>query len=182
MLTREKLWRWAQAIQEKYFDAPRDVPITAAERAAIMEEEPMHMLLPMCDQSPKLFGIEAVETPFAPDLRMKRLEVPVRQFTVEYSVDVALVHNSQLSERVWLGQVIRQMRSHVMCDVTRVELTLEWDAWAWLKRALRLTRWWPVRTVKRTIECNVLYPLCKVQLPWNKHRLHCGEVRPSSQP
>lgn len=121
----------------------------------------------MVDAPPKIFDIDVFETPFGMDMRHRQIDVPVTR--IVESTDVSYYHECVTNDDPDKCRIHRRLIAHICHDTTEIKLTFEWDCFAKFKRALRITKWWPVKTRTAVIEGRVLYPYLKISLPHNKH-------------
>lgn len=180
----ERLFRWLHEHKAKHCELPHTIPVTRAEVVEVARECAPHQDVALSPSS-KLFGIDCDTHDFAPAIRERRLAVPIEYLMSEYRIDDSLLHNTEAAIRECLGYQYRTLRAQILCDRTRVKVLLEYDPWAWIKRLLRAPSWFPgrnwlkIRFHEVEIDCAVLYPYCKVQLPHNRHTFQC---RPISRP
>lgn len=112
---------------------------------------------------PSIYGMPVHETPFAVEQRDRQLTVPFLRLEESKSISGDF--------RYW--ECVEHMRMHIVkrvcAETTALKLTFEWDCWAGFKRALRIVRWFPIRTRTVLVDGRVLYPYLKVGLPHNRH-------------
>ena len=174
MTTLHKIYAWLAEFECKWGEPPKDIPITKAEKLDITSDSFTRMTCAIAPKRDELFGVETDLSPFADSIRQRRLEIYVGQCLCEYSFEDILKGNLEFIsfERPDITRQVRQLKLRVLTDHTVVRITLECDPFAWLKRMLHITKWFPVKQITRDINCEVLYPLCKVTLPHNKHTVH----------
>lgn len=170
----KKIQEWIYKCDIVNGDVPRTIPLTRIEIAKITEEcEPFMMNVPVPSQPSKLLNIEIDETVYAEWQRENILKIPLTQFITQYSMSDVLHHNTQTYKSDFLFDSYKQIyKTWLLSDKTKVEVEFEWDMFAGLKKLLHITRWFPVKTRKRIINCTVLYPYCKVTFPHNKQVVH----------
>lgn len=167
MSINETIHRWLSGLSEKGCKhEPAFLPLTREEvrevtRDAVFYTPPGEVF---DHSSPtKIYGMPVHETCFAEEQRARQLTVPF----------LHLEETSSLSLEYSVRECVERMRLHlsqrICAETTTLRVTFEWDPWASVKRALRLTRWFPVSTRTALIDGRVLYPYLKVGLPHNRH-------------
>ena len=168
MTTLQKIYDWLQDFECKWGEKPKNIPITRAEKLDIIESSQQHMVCVIRPTNDELFGIVSELNPFSVSLRQRRLEMDVSQYITESNIDDVMRNNCDLIA----SEMFRQLRMKIITDKTVVRVTFECDPLAGLKHKLHITKWFPIKQCTRDIDCTVLYPLCKVTLPHNKHTVH----------
>jgi hypothetical protein len=114
-------------------------------------------------------GIETHETHYAEQMRSKILELPVNRISVASKSDPFMtIRPDKHTEGVY-GELVHRVTAFVLSEDTRLNVTLEWDPWAKVKRALRLTNRFPIQTKTFAVDGRVLYPYFTVTLPHERH-------------
>ena len=168
-----KLRRYLLDFRRQHNDSPKSIPVSRAEAIEVMNDSgPFVQDIALTPSAPQIFGLDMEEHDFAPMIRERRLRVPICDFLQEYPVNAAMRHNVEFIAR----EGVARIRAHILADKTRVRVTLDWDIFA------RVKKWFRIKPRQRTVEidCTVLYPHCKVQLPHNRHYLHSSWHQPCS--
>lgn len=166
MTTLNKLRRWLLDFRATQFEPPKTIPISRAEVMGVMNDDgPFVQDVAVRPEGNRIFGLDAEEHDFAPAIRDRRLQVPVGQYLTEFPANEFMRYNVEMLAREGANQI----RLYVLRDQTKVRVTFDWDIFAPLKKLLH------IKPRQRTaeIDCTVLYPYCKVQLPHNRHYFHC---------
>ena len=166
MNTVKELFDWTMEFREKHFEAPKTIPLTKDEIKVAVEECGCIYLNTLCAKN-KLFNIDIEPSEFASSLRERRLDIGVSQYMIEFGIYDSIIQNADYLQSVKQG--IDQIKVYVLSDSTRLKVTLDWDPWAWFKKLLHITKFFPIKKQEVTFDCKVLYPYCKVQFPHNKH-------------
>jgi len=167
-----RIRRWVLDFQTKWGELPKTIPMTPTEVREIEETwASCRQTIQLPPEPPKLFDIETEQTVFAESIRERRLTVPVQQFVTEAPLESLLTYWRDID---WTRQMWRQ----VLVDKTEITVCFEWDLLARFKRLLRITRWFPVKHREAKLDCTVLYPYCKVQLPHNRHAFQVSMPTP----
>lgn len=165
--TPSKLREWIVKFRMKHGEDPKVIHVTANECDEVANDAICYV--PIRDNPhTRLFGIEADVKLWAESVRERQLKVGMCR--MEESL---FVPKDDWSFRtipdMLRDRLAMQMEVKLLQDVTELTVTLECDAWATWKRALRLVKWFPIRTRQVKIQGQVLYPYLKVQLPFNRH-------------
>lgn len=101
---------------------------------------------------------------------LAKIRLPVREYIAEIPIDE---FPQNMSQHTYMDVLSRQakLRLHALVcqETTQLELVLECDPWAIIKRKLHLTRWFPIKTITRVIDGKVLYPYLSIAIPKNAH-------------
>ena len=169
MSTLRKLQTYLFKMQDKNFQEPKSIPVSRIEVMDIINEAHGNYIPVAPSPQNKIFGLDAEICDYSESLRTKRLEIPLSQYMVEYNIDEAIYNNTVAIQDSLLQGLRATLKSTLLTDKTRLEIEFEWDIFARAKRFFHITKWFPVKTRKAFIDCNILYPYCKVQFPHNKH-------------
>lgn len=164
MTTMQQLRHWYDRFWARHGDPPKTLPVTIEETHELLKDGMSMACLLQPEQVNRLWDAEMQETPLAEQIRARRLDVPVAQYMAECRDDEAMLPEFIVRE------MYRQVRIRILRDQTQVTVRFEWDIWAPLKRLFKIKP----KTRTAVIDCKVLYPFIKVQLPHNRHTLHCS--------
>lgn len=121
---------------------------------------------------PHVFGTDVFESPFGAEMRARQVQVPVEQVCVaDKSSGLCLNLTLDTHRDPALDIMHRRLSAHVCKDTTKLSATFEFDPWAPVKRFLRVTRWFPVKTRTIEIDGRVLYPYLNITFPLNRHHV-----------
>jgi hypothetical protein len=167
-----RLMDWGHRRVESSGSEPEFIPLRRDEILTLQSDMPTKPLRETAQDWRQALGMNLFETPFAEEMRCRQVELERVPFITEFEIsELALA----VSDRAWLDDATQfqkhRLETLVCSDTTRIEMRFEWDIWARWKRALRLTRWFPIRTRTVTIDGRVLYPYLKVSLPNNRHHV-----------
>jgi len=165
----EKMREWCHARYYKSGEKPERVPLTRAEIQEITSDLPYQCFEPTPEQGRRFMGVDVFETPYAEEIRARTINLDMQPIRESAEIDLTFTKEEWSNDIT--DRICRRITTQVATDTTKVSVTLEWDAWAGFKRALRITRWFPIK--KRTVEIDgrVLYPYLKVSLPTNRHHV-----------
>lgn len=168
----QRLYRWRkylQMITTHTGDEPAFIPLTREEIEILKDryvgDEKGYFI---GDISPKMFGLEAQETSYAVLQRQRMLTMPVTRLAEVDRVDLSFEYVRDVDHEC-ARYLHRRMVARICTDTTQLLIRLEWDILAKFKRALRITKWFPVKWRTVAIQGTVLYPYLNVTLPHNRH-------------
>lgn len=162
-------------------DKPAFIPLTAEELGIIRyppdPNEVGYYTGPLL-RCPVLFGTDVFESPFGLQMRDRQVKMPVEQVCINDKTSIGLNLTVDTHKDEQMNVLYRRLSAHICKDTTKLSVTFEWDMFASFKRALRITRWFPIK--KRTVEIDgrVLYPYLNITFPINRHHVTFA-VRPS---
>lgn len=165
----QKFYEFVFGMQANTGEKPSFIPITRTEKVELMSQADMVYTVVKPDTN-QILGIDAFETPFASAMRIRQLDMSLSRIA-ECAAGEALFHNSEITQRTLVNGMFRILEAKVVSDVSALNVSFEWDPFARIKRLLRITKWFPVKQRTVTIDCRVLYPYIKVQLPHNRHHV-----------
>lgn len=163
------LYLWTQRMRMmNCSDEPAFIPLTRGEIEIIRNERASNVGWFDCPQT-SVFGKDVHESAFAVEMRQRQLTMPITRIdedcyaplTFEYRKDEDLIYR----------KLHRCLTARICTDTTELFIRLEWDPLAKLKRALRITKWFPIRHRTVSIKGEVLYPYVAVTLPHNIHHV-----------
>jgi len=156
-----------------YDDKPQEtIPLSNIEVDEIVYNHCTHSVDFAVPSKPELFGHEVWKTEFAECIRTNRVECKTSLFVTERAIDPFYLFESgqlEITKREFGAELFVGLRLNITTDVTQLKITHEWDCWAKLKRLLRVTKWFPIKSKTAVVDCKVLYPYLKINLPHNKH-------------
>lgn len=122
-----------------------------------------------CDtRNNSLYGMQMYFTPYAKAIRLRIIEQNV------YSPEIELERECEPSvfQRMDIQKSMRlKLATKIAADVSHVRVIIECDPWANVKRWLRLTKRFPIKTQSFVIEGTILYPHLKVNFPAARHHV-----------
>lgn len=172
--TLKKAYSWINKFKFTNGEPPEVISLTIDEILDVLNDTDLSSKVSLNTKSNSMdvFGISVEEVPYAPDLRQRRLEVPVTTFVSESPLN--FIRNSYYEKDCIYNLV--KIHTSMLCDKTTLIVEFEWDIFANLKRKLHLTKWFPIKKAKVKLNCMALYPYIKVQLPHNRHCIRFEEV------
>lgn len=159
----ETLRRWIYSFRAEHGEQPAFLPITVEELGDVIHEAAANLVIPISpyDGPPSIYGIPYQENPFAVNLRERQVQIPFMRFEEVEKFDVRYEPS--------LEQMEERFRARICTHTTKLRVTFEWDVLARLKRALRITRWFPVKKRAALIDGRTLYPFLRIDFPHNRH-------------
>jgi hypothetical protein len=165
-----KLHRFLSAFQERFGSEPCYLFTDRDESQALREEPYDYLRIAVRPEMDFAFcGVETHDTFYAEQMRAKILELPVSRISIVSKSDPFMTMRMDKHEEDVYRTLAHRVTAFVLTEDTRLNVTLEWDPWAKIKRLLRLTKWFPVRTRTFAIDGRVLYPYFTVTLPHERH-------------
>ena len=172
MKTFEAIRRWINGRYARIGHPPAFVPISRSEMCEIQTDAPIYQFTPKPESENRveIAGVKGFITEYAAEMRVRTIDLQVEPFTELSKFDDSLCIYEDRRDK-FDGMMLRSFKTSICTDTTKIRVTIEWDILAWLKRKLRVTRWFPVNM--RTIENDgrVLYPYLKISLPTNRHHV-----------
>lgn len=165
--------RWRTKFAHNHGEHPETIPLTPSEiTECYMDESPAMRCQFMLAPQPKIYGMGAEENIFAESLRERRLEMPLIKIseTAEFRPELEMSQSQEIGRHL-----LRRLQTRICSTQTALELTFP-DPWEKLKRKLRITRWFPLKPIKKKVLATVLYPYIKVPLPHNRHSVKFNEL------
>jgi hypothetical protein len=161
-------------ITSKTGERPKHIPISDIEMDKLFTEHPCLRPWEEGNSQGEIYGSSMWKTPYSREIRTKACE-PVNLSMSRYIEEVKTTE--QMMENLNLEVIKEHLKYAIIANVAtdttevKIELEFECDPWAKIKSKLRLTKWFPVKKVKKTvvIDGRVLYPYLNVQFPQNRH-------------
>jgi hypothetical protein len=171
MSTYEKLIDWLQQYRIKHGEDAKVICCTKQELNELYSTLPPACFAVRNDQRFDYFADTEVETThYAEQMRLRTITIPFAPLQRECRVSEFAMRVEPYQYRDYAkNELVMGIRAHVLCETTHVEVTHEWDYFAWLKRLLRVTKRFPIKSKKVKIDGRVIYPYLKVSLPGDKH-------------
>ena len=162
MTIADKLREYWCAFLNQHGEKPSVLPISGDELNSLHCYAEYPLQNPMLSQpsvgAVAFMGIPTYETPYADVMREKRIALPVTSLSVTGEESELAVSLS-----------IRRLTAYLATNDTVVEVTHEWDLWAFWKRLFRITKWFPVKTRTFKVDGKVIYPKLNLPLPHEPH-------------
>lgn len=176
LLKTVRSWMTALRCQSVYGEEPGFIPLTKEEIRIARDEHNMNVGFRSGDwDNINIYGTPVFDTAYGVEMRRRQLTMPL--FRLAEKVDIhpldLTLHQEMNPETLYLR---RRLEAHIVADVTRLDIALEWDIWAKLKRKLRVTKWFPIKHRVVAIDGRVLYPYLTVNLPHNRHHVQFAIV------
>lgn len=168
---KEKLYRWLEMFKAmNNGEDPRFLPLTKEEIEVLVDRSSGERGFFTGGSTCRFMGIDAKETSFAVMQRQRMLTMPVAKLREVARVDLSFEYVAKVDHEC-ARYLHRKMVARICTDTTNLFIRLEWDPLAKLKRALRITKWFPVKSRTVAITGTVLYPYLAVTLPHNTHHV-----------
>lgn len=145
---------------------PKIVPVTREEILDIRTDVLHNLPTKEWFKPAQIHGVEAWQTPYAPEIRHRTADLENFTFISEQTIDELSIITESRTDVVY-GRMVQRLKVDLIQDTTQIDITLEWDHWAKVKKWLKLKP--KTKTVR--IDGKVLYPYLKVQLPNNRHNV-----------
>jgi hypothetical protein len=158
---RNKFWSLAG-------ENPVVCPWTREEKSEVASEMVQSYVRPSKQDGDHYYGMEMYATPYAQQIRQRIIE----QSVYSPMMDRENVYSFESSEKLTEARHLQHKLSAIIAtDVSHVRVTVECDPWARIKRALRLTKYFPIKQQSFVIEGKILYPHLKVNFPAARHHV-----------
>lgn len=168
-MSTEKLIKWVHQYQYKLGNKPKVIPISEPEAMEIFSDYSTYVDISRGKK--QFYGIDAEISPWAEMTRARILEIGMERLSMEQRVDESRFRVSEYNSE-YNRHLVRQLTTEILTDVTHLDVSFDWDRFAWLKRKVGwIGRRWPVKRKTVRIEGKVLYPYLKIQAPADTHRV-----------
>ena len=156
----DKFRLFQKQVWVKFGAAPKIAPWTMDEREEVKQQADFFCWHKADEEASQLYGMNMYATPYADVIRAR---------IVEHSVTPPT--NENLEVDCYLDALKRRLSAKIATDISHVCVTVEYDPWSKIKRALRLTKYFPIKTQSFVIEGTVIYPYLKVNFPSERHHI-----------
>lgn len=168
----EKFYKFVFSVLERSGDKPEFIPVTVDEMVDVATHSVTNFPVVSPSQCNQVIGVDAFITPFAEPMRNRQVSMPLTRISEHASIDCLYQNLEHSSERNYItNSIVHRLTASIVSDVSALKVNFEWDCFSWLKRTLRVTRWFPIKSKTVMIDCRVLYPYIKVTLPHNRHHV-----------